>query len=506
MIEDEETFDQTIPSELAELLEASLNDEIDEAGLARLEEIVVSNRSARKQAAEYLCLSYDLRVWAADDGLPVNLDASRLNSHLSNEPPKSLVEEVLEEEERQRRLEQQQAIVEALIEQEKQRDALRARRLEEADGQQTIFNMPVFYFGMAVALLVAALTFWPKSDELPTVAAAATLTAQKDASWSTGNFSAGDQLQSGQTVTLSAGFAEITMTSGAIAVIEAPATVSILNSPNAIRLRSGKLVGRCHSDASKGFLVKTDHADITDLGTEFGVEVTHNRVSATVFVGQIKLTPSGGHAQNVGDQQTALLEVNGNDRSLVVENRVTEGFTRWLPREAVIKDAKINFNDFAIEVVPQGAFEGAQLFTDRDYKLKGVDRNGLPDFLRGGDLVRMPVDARSGITAEVGDKLQLELELALTSDVYVLKSSIIEAQDWLKRDYEDTGLLVGVDFSGTEATDRREFQTGVGPGESIDRTFEIWKRKEPALGRTNVAGSTDGAMYAVVVVARDATP
>jgi hypothetical protein len=62
--------------ELAALLEACLNDEIDEAGTARLEELVVSDPVARRKAVEYLCVSHDLRAWAEGGDTATEADDS----------------------------------------------------------------------------------------------------------------------------------------------------------------------------------------------------------------------------------------------------------------------------------------------------------------------------------------------------------------------------------------------------------------------------------------------
>ena len=40
--------------------------------------------------------------------------------------------------------------------------------------------------------------------------------------------------------------------------------------------------------------------------------------------------------------------------------------------------------------MPNGVYEDAKLFTDRDHELNGIDAAGLPPVLIGGDLVRMP--------------------------------------------------------------------------------------------------------------------
>ena len=111
----------------------------------------------------------------------------------------------------------------------------------------------------------------------------ATLTAQRDAQWSSDELTIGDALVSGQRLILTHGFAEITTARGAVAVLQAPATVELINN-NALHLHTGRLVGKCYTESSKGFAVHTAYAEITDIGTEFGVEVIGNDQATSVQV------------------------------------------------------------------------------------------------------------------------------------------------------------------------------------------------------------------------------
>jgi len=121
--------------------------------------------------------------------------------------------------------------------------------------------------------------------------AVATLTATHNAQWDSQpaeDLRRGSKLHPGQRLTLTAGFAEITTNDGAIAILEAPATVEFTHNDNALQLHSGKLVGICETESSKGFVVSTPHMDITDLGTRFGVDATDTRTTEVhVFDGEV---------------------------------------------------------------------------------------------------------------------------------------------------------------------------------------------------------------------------
>ena len=148
----------------------------------------------------------------------------------------------------------------------------------------------------------------------------ATLTAQHNAQWAERALARGSVLHPGTRLTLTEGFAEITTNRGAIAILEAPATIELIDSPNALRLHTGKLVGICETESSKGFLVRTPHMDIIDLGTRFGVHSTRESSEVHVFEGDI-------HAQsNASDAQPMRL-ARGQSLAVAHDGPVAEKLT-----------------------------------------------------------------------------------------------------------------------------------------------------------------------------------
>ncbi|MEM9347647.1 MAG: FecR domain-containing protein [Planctomycetota bacterium] len=123
----------------------------------------------------------------------------------------------------------------------------------------------------------------------------ASLTAQRDAQWAEGAaapVSLGSPLRAGTRLTLTQGFAEITTEEGAVVILEAPATVELMDDRNALRLHAGKLVGICETESSKGFVVWSAVARITDIGTRFGVSVDRDdTVDVEVFDGEVIVDP-----------------------------------------------------------------------------------------------------------------------------------------------------------------------------------------------------------------------
>lgn len=138
----------------------------------------------------------------------------------------------------------------------------------------------------------------------------AMLTASYNATWAMpdgmSDPTANDALHPGDRLTLTAGFAEITTNRGAVALLEAPTTIELFDNDNAMRLHDGKLIGFCETASSKGFIVRTDDADITDLGTKFGVIADHETGTLMhVFSGSIS---AGGRADTVNANKQLLLK------------------------------------------------------------------------------------------------------------------------------------------------------------------------------------------------------
>ncbi|MEM9347375.1 MAG: FecR domain-containing protein [Planctomycetota bacterium] len=128
------------------------------------------------------------------------------------------------------------------------------------------------------------------SHHKPIVAA---LTAEHDAQWRASSGAVlpgvGDGLRAGQRLSLIEGFAEITTNLGAVAILEAPCTFELLDHPNAIRVDTGRLVGIVEAESARGFLVRTPHMDVTDLGTRFGIDATlSSETQVHVFEGEVE--------------------------------------------------------------------------------------------------------------------------------------------------------------------------------------------------------------------------
>jgi len=337
-------------------------------------------------------------------------------------------------------------------------------------------------------------TSTPDAGPSAVVTPVARVTALHDTRWAPASlavrYRVGDELLPGDVLELRAGYAELTTRSGAIVILEGPCSVKMVDDDNALRLDAGKLVAHCQTDQSRGFVVRTRFADITDLSTEFGVDASEGHVVATVFKGEIKFEAEGVAPRHLTEKQTARLRIEGDRRELVVEDQLAEGFTERVPRGSLVTGARINLEGFEVRVVPNGCQEDAIHHIDRSHEVNGLDASGIPAALLGGDLVLTPSNARPQLKPGT-EGMEIEIDVSRPADVYVLLPEHAEVGPWLERDYTLTLMRVGQDTGLTGL--------GVGPGVSIDDTLLVWKRKQPVGGTTVITGPIDGAMYSIVV-------
>ena len=286
-------------SEHIDQIDAYLDGELPAAEAAELMRWINADASHARAFAERAVLQQEIRT---------NLHRSRTQTV---QDPRQILQELLEHE-----TNAQADLVEI--------HALSGRRMSRPNQFAALFAMPQVITGIAAAVVLCLSLFLifqggsdtpgnsldPNKPQDITLAskAVATLTAQHNASWAEGALAPGSQLRAGQRLTLTAGFAEITTNQGAVAILEAPATIELLDNDNAVALHAGKLVGICETAGSKGFLVRTSHMDITDLGTRFGVDaISPGGTEVHVFEGEVELAfPPANQGEQV--ERFALMQ------------------------------------------------------------------------------------------------------------------------------------------------------------------------------------------------------
>jgi hypothetical protein len=166
---------------------------------------------------------------------------------------------------------------------------------------------------LAAAAAVVAVGVWIGRSLIPEAISPdedqefiARISGSKDLKWaSAAAFQNGDELHRGQRLELTSGFAEITFDSGALIVVEGPASVD-LDSAWQATLRRGTLKANIPQEAI-GFKVSNASVDVVDLGTEFSMTADDDG-SAEVFVlnGQVEVEPRV--AANVAPRKILMKE------------------------------------------------------------------------------------------------------------------------------------------------------------------------------------------------------
>jgi hypothetical protein len=163
-----------------------------------------------------------------------------------------------------------------------------------------------------------------------------------DCKWNDSNANAvrGATVSLGNKYALSSGLIEITYNTGAKVILKGPATYKV-ESTNGGHLSAGKLTGKVEVAKAKGFAVRTPTAIVTDLGTEFGVEVDQQgRTTSHVFRGSVsvQVLSADGNPENAGrvlheNESTSI--AHGNRDIVVVRNVSPRGFAREIPKRTV---------------------------------------------------------------------------------------------------------------------------------------------------------------------------
>lgn len=175
---------------------------------------------------------------------------------------------------------------------EMQSDEMDAARLP---GHGILSSYKFWWGGLAVAASVV-LMLWiggqpkhdpvvePKADEY-----VARLTASKDCRWVGSAVNPNDPLLRGQRLELGKGFAEITFDSGALVVLEGPASLDIDSAWDAT-LRQGTLKANVPPEAI-GFTIFNPSVEVVDLGTEFTlIAYANGAADVLVLKGAVEAT------------------------------------------------------------------------------------------------------------------------------------------------------------------------------------------------------------------------
>src|SRR5258705_12136520 len=85
--------------------------------------------------------------------------------------------------------------------------------------------------------------------------------------------------------------------------------------------------------------------------------------------------------------------------------------------------------------------------------------------------------------------LELKVRLLRPATLYVFLDNNMAVPSWLRNDFTDTGVDIGLDCAWTEW--HKDHSLAVGPGRSIDFQFSIWKREVTRAGTVTLGGNQE---------------
>lgn len=314
----------------------------------------------------------------------------------------------------------------------------------------------------------------------------------------------------GDRLRLREGSAVLTFDAGAQVTVFGPADFEI-TSATSIRCRRGRVTALV-DHRGKGFSIQTPQAKVVDLGTQFGLSISdRGETEVVVFQGSIDLSSKSDErtARRMRQGDALLLKYSGEIERLVsVQRNRFMGVAKGggvRPKEPVIADVRDNIRKGdsikSYQIVRGGLDEDVLAFVDRNHQWNGVDAKGMPPFLIGADYI-MPFNDDKFVRG-----LELQVRLLRPATLYVFLDKNMAVPEWLRRDFTDTGLDIGLDCAKTEW--HRDHVLGIGAGRSVDFRFSIWKRQIKQAGTVVLGGIEEAPqvrsqgfnMYGIAAVA-----
>ena len=312
----------------------------------------------------------------------------------------------------------------------------------------------------------------------------ATLTRAADVVWSQGSNAVEElsRLAPGDTLRFDGGEIDIIFDSGVEVLVRGPADLEIKGIDRAFS-RLGAIAARV-GESGKGFTIETPTAEVVDVGTEFGVDVESTGSTAVaVFRGRVDLSVAAAARDDPGtfrplfQGEAVRVDADGALKPLVAisSDRFPSPLrTRRLNSPAIHVIARVTDNRVDgqnakfYRIVRDGLSEDSLAYVDRNHEWNGVDGSGLPACVQGLEYV-MPFNDDKFV-----QPLEVSVELLRPATLYIFFTDTLEVPEWLRENFVDTGLDIGLDEAANRFVPSR--QTATGPGTSVDTVFSIWKR------------------------------
>lgn len=297
----------------------------------------------------------------------------------------------------------------------------------------------------------------------------------------------------GDRLKMQAGTAVLTFDVGVQVKVFGPADFEIA-SPTSIRCLRGR-VTTLVDKRGRGFWIETPRAKVVDLGTQFGLSISdEGDTEVIVFQGMVDV--SYGSQKAAGDAasrrmqqgEALLLKNSGEPERVVSVQRNNFLGTTFVPgrrpAEPVISDVRDNIRSAdsakSYQIVHNGFDDDVLAFVDRNHQWNGLTSSGVPNFLAGADYI-MPFNDDKFVP-----ELELKVGIIRPATMYIFLDNNMDVPNWLREQFTDTGVDIGLDAAKTEW--HRDHSLGTGPGKSVDFVFSIWKREIAEPGTVTLGG------------------
>jgi hypothetical protein len=255
-------------------------------------------------------------------------------------------------------------------------------------------------------------------------------------------FPLGEQISLNE-IDLEAGWLRLELPKGVVFDVYGPAKGHFM-SADRFKLDSGRLnvdVG----PLGKGFTVVTEHADIVDLGTQFGVDVSGDSAAkVAVFSGEVEVHSREGSSNprlleegeglrlESATTTSRLMSVNVADEDRP-HRGLSESQNTFVIRDNLSSDDSLRYYG----IVSNGMREGVYTYTTHKVvRWWSAENEPFPAELSGADLVQTFHRDR------FEEDLEIQVAVERDSSIYVLFDERYETPEWLPEGLTDTGLTV----------------------------------------------------------------
>ncbi len=283
-------------------------------------------------------------------------------------------------------------------------------------------------------------------------------------------------------------------------VLDGPTELKFIG-PKRMQLVKGRIRVRVTEPSGYGFVVVTPHGEVTDLGTEFGIDASDaTATDLVVFEGAVDLRMPGTTSNSPVTEKLSEGEGIrfGQDGILNRIMSISTGNSAIFRRSAsprpdfskrklagkspviveVSDDLSLEQTKGFYEIVPGGMGEDVLSFVDRPYQWNGLRTSGMPKFLLGADYVKTFCSRKIY-------SFEITVKLAKPADLYIFWDDRVPETKWLKQGFTDTGFALVLDEVSCNYLEPG-YVLGVGPGVEVDHSYSVWHRAVAAPGQVKL--------------------